>query len=361
MKSITNKNKQKNNNIKKQTKPINQKISLKRVVKSANKQYLANHESSSTYRDCLLYPEIAFNGKVPRQLGKPTVSVSRHITVPTVAGTLGNLSVVYFPTILLDNTQALTTSALFINNNATYDGATVFGVGHTPVPFSYQIPVGNVDAYRLVGASMHLIPQQAINTSTGKVGISLIDSSLNPGLTVVGSVTNAFNNLATFTAVENSRPYAEADLCAMQQARVIWLPYDNLDLALYNLNNFENVSNERENTLVAFATGCPAGAKFNIEIYLMYELTPIPGSILMGMGSYCDEKIDPTEIGISIRDKPELICQSYFSQHNQLSTAITPSTQLAMVDSQNKYQVMNELDRLASTKYGSFKYSNLFN
>jgi hypothetical protein len=122
----------------------------------------------------------------------------------------------------------------------------------------------------------------------------------------------------------------------MQQARVIWLPYDQLDLALYDNNEDQgNGASVKENALVAYATQCPASAAFNLEIFLNFEVTPLAGSIISGMGAYCDETTDPTDVALYVRSRPDLICSSYFSQHSELSKGLTPRTQLAMVDNRS--------------------------
>jgi len=139
---------------------------------------------------------------------------------------------------------------------------------------------------------MHLIPQIPLTTANGKIGCGLQDLTI---LEVAVGSADATNNFATvFSNVDNFKPFAEADICVPEAVRLVWRPIDNLDFGMYDINTQEDSdSRNRETALVAYATGVPASAKFNIELYWNFEYIPTTGSINVGSGALCDDQRDP--------------------------------------------------------------------
>ncbi len=294
---------------------------IKKVVRNrakATNQKLRriSHETLPTsYLQALFSPEYAINPKVPHQLSKETISLSRHITVPITANVLGNAAILFSPFLLKDD--ATTISALYVNNTATYDGVSTFGTGYTALATPQQIPANNVAAYRLVSAAMHIVPQMSLTTATGKIGGCVTDFLLNP--TTVGLTVGTWNTAATIAYLETLRPYAEADVCVPESLRLVWYPYDINDLAMYDINYPQPGSNsilERENVMAAYITGAPASAKFNLELFWNFEVTPVPGSILSGMGTYCMENVDPIDELKKFKSQPKAIAHAYVSTNH---------------------------------------------
>jgi len=294
--------------------PISTKTSLNKVIKalSQRSKYL-NHELCTSYEPSLLSPETVVDGKVPRQLSQTTIGLYRHITIPLTANVLGNISVVFSPYYLVDNLN--TTTTLYVNNDPLYNTIAAFGVGHTAVAVNYTLPAGNVDDYRLVCASAHLVPQIALMNSTGKIAGAVISQSLGPA--AVGSTTNQFNNLATIANIESHKPYAEADVCVPESLRLVWTPHDINDFGMYNLNQDQlQTALERENVLVFDVVGAPTSAKFNLELFLMFEVTPVAGSVLTGMGRFCQEQTDPMDVLFTVRNNPQLLAHPYVTTNH---------------------------------------------
>jgi hypothetical protein len=271
----------------------------------------------TNYMDAILSPEYAQSAKVPRQLGKETVALSRHITVPITVNILGNAAILFSPFYLKDD--GVSASSLLLNNAATYDGVSTFGVGHTYIATPLLVPAVNVTDYRLVSASLHVVPQMSLTTSNGKIGGCICDSPFTEG--VVGTTTTSYQNFATISYLESLRPYAEADVCIPESLRLVWYPYDNNDLCMYDINSKE-AATYRENVLAAYITGAPASAKFNLELFWNFEVTPYPGSILSGMGSYAVENVEPNDVLRVVKSTPSDLAHAYVStQHNHQSTS----------------------------------------
>lgn len=303
-------------NMAKTLKKINKQTKPNKFKKNKTLKLLAKEHDRLpvSYDFAIRNPEYAQGAKVPRQMSKETVALSRHLTITTAANVLGKLAILWSPFFLHDDAQLATT--LMINNTATYDGVSVFGSGHMGIATPFQLPAGNVSAYRLVSACIHIVPQIPLTTSTGKIGGAVSDlliSQINTGVT-----TANYNNAATISAIEALRPYAESDICIPESLRLVWTPYDVNDLAMYDIN--ENLgygaTAVRENVVMAYVTGAPASASFNIELFYNFEVTPIPGSILSGMGTFCADNTDPVAVLTAIKSNPKNLAHAYVStQH----------------------------------------------
>jgi len=293
---------------------------IDRITNTKRNQLRISDSGCTTYKTAIISPETAIKSKVPRQMSQPTISAFRHITIPSTVNVLGNASIIVSPFFLADNATAL--SAVLVNNTPTYDGAVTFGVGHSAQTYSYQVPAGNVSDYRLVSASLHIVPQIALMNSNGKIGGAVVS---NPFLPIgSGSPTTTYNNLAVIANLESYKPYAEADICIPESLRLVWTPHDMADFAMYPINQEEegvpSSTSERENLLVAYIVGAPASAKFNIELFLNYEWTPQTGSVINGMGEFCDELTDPMDILFEIRQFPQLLAHAYVSTNHYHNT-----------------------------------------
>lgn len=253
--------------------------------------------------------------KVPHQLSKETVSLSRHITVPITVNALGNAAVLFSPFYLKDDIAI--TSTLFINTDPLYNGVNLFGAGYTNTPTPLIIPFGNVTSYRLVSASMHIVPQMSLTNSKGKIGGCITDAPILPG-TIPGN-TGTLNQYSVIANIESMRPYAEADVCVPESLRLVWYPYDNNDLCLYDIDTDLGLNvAARENVLAAYITQAPLNTgttlglgTFNVELFWNFEVTPTAGSIISGMGTFASETIDPIGVLHRVKSQPMSLAHSY--------------------------------------------------
>lgn len=301
----------------------NKKLSMANAVKKVTQQLKNRLQVSSLlklgrqktfncgdYLYCLQYPALGVNGKVPGQFGKATLTKNVHCTVSITAGALGFAAICFVPYFMHDDATA--TTNLTVMNGATYDGVAVFTnwVGQaTPM----TLPAGNVQEYRLVGAEMHVVGQQPLTTANGKIMGGLTDISYSS--TTVGGAGTVPNALATNSVVNNFRPFAEADCCIPENLRLVWRPVDDLDFGMYDINEMENATAYRETALVANIVGAPAGAKFNLELYWIFEYVPQPGSINTGSGSYCEDSRRPADLIKPLLNNDKIWAHTFVGAH----------------------------------------------
>lgn len=108
--------------------------------------------------------------------------------------------------------------------------------------------------------------------------------------------------------METMPHYAEADLQASESLRLIYTVADMHDLEKYNVNASESELNstQQETTFMAYCMGAPANAKFNLEIYLNYEITVAPGSSFSGLTQSCSSVEDPLIVNTRLlQQKPD--------------------------------------------------------
>jgi hypothetical protein len=297
--------------IKKKTTKLRKRITMK--PKTQTTVYKA-----SNYRAAILRPETAFGARVPFSWNTKTVTLHRHISQVFTTNAVGAASVIYDPYFLAENGTALR-STLWINNDVLFTGNNTLG-NSVAINLDYSLPVSNVQGYRLVSACCHLLPQSSLLTASGKITAALVKSA---GLTpaAVGALLN-FSNLSV--PLLNQESYmVTADICQQQAARVIWLPLDGDFFEILNVNNALSADgvNHPANLFSFIITGAPT-QQFTLEIYLNYEVTSTPGSILVGTEETSDSIEQPQVILIPLAKTPELVCQA-FASHSELENVST--------------------------------------
>jgi len=299
-----------NRQLLKMEKAIKQASQLNRAAKYVPMTFTPAMKPTTTYQQSIMRPELMLKAQIPRQFGQVTLPLSRHLTIPVVTNVLGNMFIAYQPYALCDNSNNYTT--FYLNNSPTYDGATTLGVATAlGVAHPYSIPAGNVQSYSLVSASMTVQPQNNWSTITGKLGFCSILLAAGNNIPP-GSAAGAFINtlaIQTFAFIENQAHYNEANLQNSQSARIIYTVADIHDFEKFGINSPEGVTAENETTFLLYATGCPASAKFNVEIYLNFEVTVQPGSALAGLGKPCTSIEDPAIVHTKVSNSP-MVCQA---------------------------------------------------
>jgi hypothetical protein len=280
--------------------------------KLAKKAFTRQIGPTNSYLNNLKFPEFAMGAQVPQQSGTSTAPVHRHLTYSISTNATGYAAIFFQPFYLADATFARSTFGL--QNNVAYDGATTFTGGLIAQPYKYAIPAGNVASFRLVSASLQIQPQIPLLNITGKIGGAVISYVAVQGQT---SGTNLVNDplIQTIADIEQFDYYAEADLCAQESLRLLWLPHDVHDFELYALDTDGGVvAQSMETTMVAYIQGAPASSNFNVEIYLNFELTPLSGSILQGMTQMNFDTTNPWPISITLRSQPQLVASAFLTQ-----------------------------------------------
>lgn len=324
----------KNNNNKKKIKKPQQNYRPPRQLGLAD---------TNPYFQALVSPERVFGCKVPRQFGLSTITCHRHITLPFVCstptvGTNGKFFLFFQPYSLFDAANNLTTFG--ITNEAGYDGATnLFACNGQAI--SYTCPAGSVFQYRLVSCSLQIIPQVPALTANGKMGGAVIPFNTIAAVAPAAQLDTG-NPIMVFSNIENYDYYAEADLCQFEALRMAYYPADVHDYETYNINSGDGVAgSNQETTFVAYGTGIPPGTAFNAEIYLNFELTPAPGSILTGMTSMNTDMTDPSIETMNFKRQPALICHSFRTaqpNHRLVNEPTAQVTQDNIVNNNAFYQ-----------------------
>jgi len=265
-------------------------------------------EYRSPYLDTLLHPEHIHGARVPKQGGLLTVPLHRHITVSTTCSSLGALGVIFDPFFLHDNSDGNTT--LWINNLNTYDGTNGGTTNATAIAINQLVPAGTVQGYRLVSASMHILPQSSLTTGTGRVYGALPAGS---GFSASAVGANATISGLSVANVNSSIMSAEACVQQLEAIRVCWLPYDIDSFEVLGINQTFNTdgSTHPAYLLSAIVQGAASGAPFTIEIYQNFEVTTVPNSILIGMEGSTKNVEDPMVLLTKLDKKTAKICSSF--------------------------------------------------
>jgi hypothetical protein len=260
---------------------------LSKIVLGASNTY--QHLAKSEYAKSLVFPECTHGARVPGK-GDATIPIRRKFTYNLITNALGCAGIVWFPPCLSDNTSNL--SNFYVNTGATYDGQAVIGAtGPVAISTPQNITVGSVGQYRLVSASMHIIPQSSVLNQAGTIHGTMLKTPLQ-GPTGVGSVYAANQGITLLPNFQNSLYYNAASVSSMEGLRQIWLPNDECFLEFANVNfNIAILENSdiQCNALVADIVGTAANAPFRVDLYWNFEITAPSTSILLGMESICDE------------------------------------------------------------------------
>jgi len=254
------------------------------------------------YEESVRRPELLLKAQIPSNFGLSTLPLSRHITVTATANASGNLFFAWQPYCFTDNTS--TQSTLAINNNVAVDGIGG-GAGFALIAATpYTMPAGTIQSYSLVSASMIVQPQSNWSSITGKIGgcsVPLASYQTTPGSPVLAvAATQTFSNIELMTH------YAECDMQRSESLRFLYTVNDIHDFEKYTINT-DGLSSEAETTFIGFVVGAPANCKFNIELYINFEVTVIPGSALSGLATPCTSMVDPKIIHNLLVSMPGVI------------------------------------------------------
>jgi hypothetical protein len=245
--------------------------------------------ANTKYSMSLWNPELMLKAQLPRQFGLSTLPINRHLTVPITANASGLFWLAFQPYILTDGSTTNTT--LFLNNDNSYTGTAIGTAGALGLALSLSISPSTVASYSLVSASLIIQPQSNWTTITGKLGGASLPFQAQ--YAPAGSASYGTVAYQTISNIEILPHYAEADLQASESLRFIYTVCDNHDLQKYIVDAAVSTSIENETTFMAYCSGAPAGAKFNLEIYLNYEITTLPGSSFSGLSQPCGSIEDP--------------------------------------------------------------------
>jgi hypothetical protein len=254
--------------------------------------------SSTPYLESLLMPESAFDSKVPG-MADATIPLRRKLTYNLTANASGACAVIWQP-YLSDNNANLST--FFINNSVGFDGISNNGTNPVAITPTLSINAATVAEWRLVSASMHIVPQSSVLNQSGTIHGALTKCNVQAMVAAAGVMTS--NNLiGLYPQYQNTPYYNAASVSNMEGLRIIWVPGDDclLEFMKSNLNAYTIDGDSTVcNTIVATIVGAAASAPFRVDVYLNYEVTAFTASVLQGMESVCPYNMLPTPIWRSV-------------------------------------------------------------
>jgi hypothetical protein len=275
-------------------------------IKMLGRNFNKKISTATKYSTSIVNPEYMLKAQIPRQYGLYTLPINRHLTVPITANAAGLFFLGFQPYFMVDTTTNLTT--LFVNNDVLYNGAGALGAGALGQTLPMSITPGTVQSYSLVSASLIIQPQNNWTTITGKLGGCVFP--FNPNLTAIGAAAYNIPAIQTTSNMQDMPHYCEADLQASESLRFIYTITDVHDLEKYTPDYVgdSNFAVAQETTFFAYCNGAPANAKFNLEIYLNFEITVASGSSFSGLSTPCTSMEDPGAVHTSILNcKPDMI------------------------------------------------------
>lgn len=295
----------------KKTKNNNKVIQKTRTIKTTiprirnlNARY--NKPICNAYTDTLLQPQFCKGVGVPGQLGAATIALHRHITVPVTTNAGGFIAVSFQPYSLHDINDVKSTLGLC--NGALYDGAT--NIAFIAQNYNMSLGGAQLDGFRLVSAEMQVHPQIALLNMNGTL-YGAVTHYDNVFPVAPGSTLNYPSNNAIAANIENFEYNATANVSQQQGLRMIYTPADNHDFEFYTSDSNPPAGTERECTFIVVGAGFPATSKFNLEIYLNFELLPSVGSILQGMERVSRDAHAPTQSILKIMASPQLVIHPF--------------------------------------------------
>jgi hypothetical protein len=303
--------KKKNGKNKNKIKNTTQVTTVKTFQKPRFRKSTIRGYGISPYLYSLAFPEDTIGARVPHQYSVDTIYMHRHVTLSLTVNASGKACFFWQPFQLWTGTGN-SLSSFFYQNNAAYNGTTTFTGDLIPQIINWTLPTANISSYRLVSASMQVLPQIAPLSAAGKIGAAV---TAYPEYFTSSNITDT--SIQTFTNIENFSYYSEADVCALQGLRLVWYPQDNHDYELYNVaaNTSITGGTQSETTFVGYFTQLPANATINFELYSNFEVTPFPGSVLTGMAKPNFDTSDPMFPLIKLKKNPTLISQPTKGNH----------------------------------------------
>ena len=159
------------------------------------------------------------------------------------------------------------------------------------------MPPNVVGGYRLVSAAMHVIPQSSVLNQAGSIHAALTKTT-NIVPQIAGGAYTPNPAVTLLPNFQNTPYYREASVSAMEGARVIWMPNDEclLEFAQINTNLATNGNNDQTNAIVIGILGTAANAPFRVDLYWNFEVTPVTGSVLLGMEEIAQENVIASQI-----------------------------------------------------------------
>jgi hypothetical protein len=298
---------------------IRNAASAAKIAQIKNKNFAQLRQvgaAETSYKKAILLPEISYDCRVPQQFGQQTVSLHRHLSIPvTASATTGALLIVVNPTIVSDNTAALSGIAVvgMTTASGTYDALSTFPIGAV-VPENFSLPAGNVTGTRMVSFASTLLPQSSNLNVQGKITGCVYQgpASLFPPIVANATAFPAASTVAfgTLSNVDNQYGGAIANVGEQMGLRTLYTPIDIQDFEIWPINTYEGTENAT--AIIPYhifiVTGAAVSSPFTLELFMNFEAVPVLGGILTGMGKFSTENVLPSSVLIGLKMNPNLLC-----------------------------------------------------
>jgi hypothetical protein len=336
---------------------------LDKVKSNKKQQNLLHPGLKSLYGYSLAHPEKAAISRIPRLSGEVCL-LHRHASNSfTVGASASAIAFVWQPFFLQENGVLLTT--LGVGNGLFYNGLTGT-TSYTGSTINYNMPSNTITKYRLVSASMRVIPQLSMLNAVGKVSGGIIAATTvtpanggTPFPITAGSTTDP--NTQIISNVENFSKYGECSLQNGQTLSLNYAPTDMADLDLYQIdtNGLTYGASSTECTFYYILSGLPANTVVIAELYLNFEVVPAIGSVLIGMETPQKHFDDPMlTASIFENTKQQLTIVQNQKSTSAFNYAIEPQSKVLIDVARDEFSENSELNRLANIEANKRGYAN---
>jgi hypothetical protein len=212
------------------------------------------------------------------------------------------------------NEAGNTQSCLAINNSSTLTLTAIENTnGYAVIATPFNMGVGVYGNYRLVSASIQVIPQTSLQTASGKIAGGIVMSPNFPPQTVAASGFFFASGAYTVSSnLDNALYYEDANITMQESIRHIYFPFDNTFEQYTGINSSHDATEGGENDFcfVYYITGTAASASFNLELYCNFEAIPTITGLGYIQTTLCKCIERDTEVVKTIAENPQIVSQA---------------------------------------------------
>jgi hypothetical protein len=273
-----------------------------------------------SYARALVCPEHAENAKIPSIFPLPTVSCRKKLTIPftaSVAGVpalstnSGKFCLAWNPFYVNDTSTAFT--ELFINNSGLLNLNTVENVtGFTATPLNFGVSPGIFNEYRLVSASMSIVPQVAMTSGQGLICGGAYVTPQQANAVANNTQTFIMPEITISSNIDNAMYFSRANVTSLQGLRMVYFPVDPTYESFVPFGNTHGSAGGTHTDFffVAYGTGLPSGANLTLELTVNYEAIPVLTNQSFLTPITYQGKEDTSAVIKQISSMPELLSQA---------------------------------------------------
>jgi len=294
------------------------KLNYLQLENLSNKLYRKSQMWQSSYTRAIVIPEAARNSKIPSIFPQPTYSIHKHITIPISTSVNGKAVIAWNPYYLHDTSASYST--FYVNNSSNLNLTSIEAItGYKAVGINYGIPANIVSSYRLVSASIQIVPQMSVTNAQGTIAGGICTYI---GQDTRGNLDNTTSylfagDLTVASNVDNLLYFHKASVTELQSLRHIYFPLDPSYETYVPINYTHGVLGETSTTssgsdfyFAYYITGTQASASFNVELYINFECLPTAlAQSYIPISTYSGTE-DQTKVIKSLSNDEKLVAQA---------------------------------------------------